>query len=89
MGKNIEQTTTVTYTPEPDTSQYPPRQSIILTAHSEPGKLTRISVSVPTTGQRNGGWRSIDLRDADDLRALAEVAEEAYRDLIEGDDDAT
>lgn len=87
MGKSIEQTKTVTYTPESDMYQYPPRRSIRLTVHSEPGKQTRISVSVPTTGQRDGGWRSIDLRDADDLRNLAEVAMEAYRDMAGGDDE--
>lgn len=82
-NKTVEQKTTTTFTPEPRRLGvgFPERRQVSISVHTEPTMKPRIIVSVPSHGRRDGGTATLQLRGADDLKDLAEIAAEAYREM--------
>lgn len=87
INKTVEQKTTTTFTPEPRIrlgADSPERPQVSISVHTEPRMKPRIMVSAPSSGRRDGGTAILQLRDADDLKELAEIAAEAYREMTKG-----
>lgn len=91
-NKTVEQKITTTFTPEHRIkweSDFPEYRQVSISVHTEPRMKPRIIVSAPSHGRRDGGTATLQLRDADDLKELAEIATEAYREMTKDSDDAS
>lgn len=90
INKTVEQKTTTTFTPEPRIrleSSFPEHRQVSISVHTEPRMKPRITVKAPSSGRRDGGTATLQLRDADDLKELAEIAAEAYREITKDNDE--